>query len=68
MLQSSENNMQVLAQFYGLPLASLRAAAWRHMLEEGRHGFDVSTSCCSARHATPLFVSISTPVIYHLFR
>lgn len=30
-----------MAQFYGLPVASLRAAAWRRMLEGGS-GFNVS--------------------------
>lgn len=38
--QSVENQVQVMAQFYGLPQASLRAAAWRRMLEGG-NGFDV---------------------------
>ena len=31
-----------MAQFYGLPTASLRAAAWRRMVEGGSSGFDVS--------------------------
>ncbi len=38
-----ENQVQVMAQFYGLPLASLRSAAWRHMLE-GKNGFNVSNA------------------------
>ncbi|KAI3436519.1 hypothetical protein D9Q98_005936 [Chlorella vulgaris] len=41
--RSIENQVQVMAQFYGLPMASLRAAAWRNMLS-GKNGFDVSTS------------------------
>ncbi|PRW56151.1 expressed protein isoform B [Chlorella sorokiniana] len=41
--RSVENQIQVMAQFYGLPAASLRAAAWRRMLA-GSNGFDVSTS------------------------
>jgi hypothetical protein len=40
-VQSVENQVQVMGQFYGLPMASLRAAAWRQMLESS-HGFDVS--------------------------
>lgn len=51
-----------MAQFYGLPMASLRAAAWRRMLEGGS-GFDVRRgvggsrsffvfcACCAAVHA-----------------
>lgn len=41
--RSLENQVQVMAQFYGLPVASLRAAAWRKMLEGGS-GFDVTTT------------------------
>ena len=31
-VQSVENQVQVMGQFYGLPMASVRAAAWRQML------------------------------------
>jgi hypothetical protein len=54
--------VQVMAQFYGLPLASLRAAAWRHMLE-GKNGFNVSSARCSwllgswCRHAMGLYAA-----------
>lgn len=53
LLQSVENQVQVMAQFYGLPMASLRAAAWRNMLS-GKNGFDVSTAAGTAAGLPPL--------------
>lgn len=49
-----------MAQFYGLPVASLRAAAWRKMLEGGS-GFDVRGWQSSPRQQRQLWHCTQEP-------